>query len=187
MSMSVAECHAKSVRERLRNPPNAVKDMGIDLKREKFKVVPIVQAEPVVEVVPVDVDAETPEQIAARQLKDLNAELERLTRQKEEIECARRPTVELIQKAVCAHYGVSLMDMLAERRTRVLVRPRHVAMYIAKELTTQSLPQLGRRFGGRDHTTCLSAINRIKAARLVEPGLNEAITAIERRLGVHQD
>lgn len=185
MSMSVAECHAKSVRERLRNPTNAVEDVGIDLKRPKLRVVPIVQAEPVHEEVPVE--CETPEQIEARQIKELNAELERLTRQKEEIERARRPKVETIQKTVCAHYGISIMDMLSERRTKILVRPRHVAMYLAKELTLQSLPQIGRRFGGRDHTTCLNAIQRIRAALLVETGLQNDIATIEERLGIRHD
>jgi chromosomal replication initiator protein len=71
------------------------------------------------------------------------------------------PQVRDIQKAVCKHYDVTLSDMLSPRRTANIVKPRQVAMFLCKELTLRTLPELGRRFGGRDHTTVLHAIRKI--------------------------
>jgi chromosomal replication initiator protein len=70
--------------------------------------------------------------------------------------------VKRIQKAVCDEYGVSLVDLCSSRRNHRVVRPRQVAMYLCKTLTSRSLPEIGRRFGGRDHSTALSAIRRIE-------------------------
>jgi hypothetical protein len=72
-----------------------------------------------------------------------------------------------IQVAVCEAYGISLVDLTSARRTAKLVLPRQVAMYLAKVMTGRSLPEIGRRFGGRDHTTVLHAIRKIAAK--VEP------------------
>jgi hypothetical protein len=72
-----------------------------------------------------------------------------------------RPAVRDIQKAVCEHYGVTLADMFSRRRTADIVKPRQVAMYLVKVLTLRSLPDIARRFGGRDHTTALHAIRKI--------------------------
>jgi hypothetical protein len=71
------------------------------------------------------------------------------------------PEVRDIQQAVCLHYGVSLTDLLSERRMASIVRPRQVAVYLARELTLLSLPQIGQRFGGRDHTTMLVSHRKI--------------------------
>ncbi|MCY1364946.1 Chromosomal replication initiator protein DnaA [compost metagenome] len=60
------------------------------------------------------------------------------------------------------HYNVSKQDLLSNRRTRTIVKPRQVAMYLAKMLTPRSLPEIGRRFGGRDHTTVLHAVRKIE-------------------------
>ena len=73
----------------------------------------------------------------------------------------KRLTVDEIQKAVAAHFGVTTTDICSKRRTQSVVRPRHVAMYLAKVLTTRSLPDIGRRFGGRDHSTVIHAVNKI--------------------------
>lgn len=70
--------------------------------------------------------------------------------------------IKRIQRAVCDEYGVKLSDLCSQRRSRNVVRPRQVAMYLCKTLTNRSLPEIGRRFGGRDHTTALSAIRRIE-------------------------
>lgn len=80
----------------------------------------------------------------------------------------KRLTVDEIQKAVAAHFGVTTTDICSKRRTQSVVRPRHVAMYLAKMLTTRSLPDIGRRFGGRDHSTVIHAVNKITA--MVEAG-----------------
>jgi chromosomal replication initiation ATPase DnaA len=70
--------------------------------------------------------------------------------------------VERIQMAVCKHFDIALNDMKSARRTSYVVRPRQIAIYLAKELTGRSLPEIGKRFGGRDHTTVLHAVRRIK-------------------------
>ena len=74
----------------------------------------------------------------------------------------KRVKIEDIQRAVARHYNVSRADMLSSRRTANVVRPRQIAMYLAKTLTLRSLPEIGRRFGGRDHTTVLHAVRKIE-------------------------
>jgi len=80
----------------------------------------------------------------------------------------KRLTVDEIQKAVATHFGVTTTDICSKRRTQSVVRPRHVAMYLAKVLTTRSLPDIGRRFGGRDHSTVIHAVNKMIA--MIESG-----------------
>lgn len=74
----------------------------------------------------------------------------------------KRIRIEEIQRVVARHYNVSKQDLLSNRRTRTIVKPRQVAMYLAKMLTPRSLPEIGRRFGGRDHTTVLHAVRKIE-------------------------
>jgi chromosomal replication initiator protein len=78
---------------------------------------------------------------------------------------ARLVTIENIQKTVADYYKVRVSDLLSERRSRSVARPRQVAMALAKELTGHSLPEIGEAFGGRDHTTVLHACRRILALR----------------------
>lgn len=73
------------------------------------------------------------------------------------------PPVERIVMACAKHFGVSKLDIKSARRTANVVRPRQVAMYLAKMLTLRSLPEIGYRFGGRDHTTVLHAVRKIEA------------------------
>jgi chromosomal replication initiator protein len=94
----------------------------------------------------------------------------------------KRITVDDIQKAVSEHFGLKKEDLLSERRTRAVARPRQAAMYLAKQLTTRSLPDIGRRFGGRDHTTVLHAVRRIEELRGQDPQLAADIEAIARKL-----
>lgn len=79
------------------------------------------------------------------------------------------PRIEDIQRLVCKSYGISKIDLLSDRRTAKVIWPRHVAMFIARELTTQSLPEIGRRFNGRDHTTTLSAVRKIERLIKIDP------------------
>ena len=76
----------------------------------------------------------------------------------------KRVKIEDIQKLVASHYSVSRADILSSRRTAAVVKPRQVAMFLAKMLTLRSLPEIGRRFGGRDHTTVLHAVRKIEGA-----------------------
>jgi chromosomal replication initiator protein len=86
---------------------------------------------------------------------------------------ARLVTIENIQKTVADYYKVRLNDLLSERRSRSVARPRQLAMALAKELTTHSLPEIGEAFGGRDHTTVLHACKRIKELRESEQRIAE--------------
>ena len=74
----------------------------------------------------------------------------------------KRVKIEDIQRVVARQYNVSRADLLSSRRTANVVRPRQIAMYLAKTLTLRSLPEIGRRFGGRDHTTVLHAVRKIE-------------------------
>ena len=94
----------------------------------------------------------------------------------------RRVTVDDIQKAVAEHFGMKQADLLSERRTQAVARPRQAAMYLAKQMTTRSLPDIGRRFGGRDHTTVLHAVRRIEALRAQDPVLSADLETIARKL-----
>lgn len=96
-------------------------------------------------------------------------------------------TVLRVQRAVCKHYDVSRHDLLSSRRDAYVVRARHVAVYLAKELTDMSFPAIGRRFGGRDHTSILHAFRKIERLRQSDPELNTEIEVIINQLGVSAD
>ena len=83
----------------------------------------------------------------------------------------KRITVDEIQKTSAEHYGMKQADLISERRNRAIARPRQAAMWLAKQLTTRSLPDIGRRFGGRDHTTVLHAVRRIEELKLADAQL----------------
>ncbi|WP_293321475.1 chromosomal replication initiator protein DnaA [Phenylobacterium sp.] len=94
----------------------------------------------------------------------------------------RKVTVDHIQKAVAEHFGLTQADLLSERRARAVARPRQAAMWIAKQITTRSLPDIGRRFGGRDHTTVLHAVRRIEALKAEDPSLARDLDLLLRKL-----
>ncbi|HSV03636.1 MAG TPA: chromosomal replication initiator protein DnaA [Phenylobacterium sp.] len=94
----------------------------------------------------------------------------------------RRVTVDMIQKLVAEHYSLKQADLISERRARAVARPRQVAMWIAKQVTTRSLPDIGRRFGGRDHTTVLHAVRRIEALKAEDAGMARDIDVLLRKL-----
>jgi chromosomal replication initiator protein len=94
----------------------------------------------------------------------------------------KRVKIEDIQKLVASHYGVSRADILSSRRTAVVVKPRQVAMFLAKTLTMRSLPEIGRRFGGRDHTTVLHAVRKIDALSQNDGTLRDELELLKRML-----
>jgi len=94
----------------------------------------------------------------------------------------RKVTVDMIQKTVAEHYSLKQADLISERRARAVARPRQVAMWLAKQITTRSLPDIGRRFGGRDHTTVLHAVRRIEALKLDDPVIARDIEVLVRKL-----
>jgi len=92
----------------------------------------------------------------------------------------RRVTVDEIQRQVADYYNIKLADLLSARRARQVARPRQVAMYLCKHLTSKSLPSIGRKFGGRDHTTVMHAVKRIDELRQTDSVLDEDILHLER-------
>ncbi len=94
----------------------------------------------------------------------------------------RRIRVEDILRIVAKHYGVTRSDLLSSRRTANVVRPRQIAMYLAKTLTLRSLPEIGRRLGGRDHTTVLHAVRKIDANVAADKALAEEVEVLKRLL-----
>jgi hypothetical protein len=94
-----------------------------------------------------------------------------------------KPEIKAIQREVCAHYGISLKDMLSERRQRKLAFPRQVAVYLVRRLTTASFPDIGRRFGGRDHTTMLHADTKITRLLETDEQLKASVEMLVERLG----
>ena len=94
----------------------------------------------------------------------------------------RRPTIEEIQKVVAEHYNIRMADMHSPRRSQAVARPRQVAMYIAKQLTACSLPAIGRKFGGRDHTTVLYAVRKVEERMAADKGFAEEVELLIRRL-----
>ena len=95
---------------------------------------------------------------------------------------SRKITIDEIQKKVVEHYNIKLSDMHSPRRSRSVARPRQVAMYLAKSITTRSLPEIGRKFGGRDHTTVIHAIKTIEEIMVNDPNLAEDIELLTRIL-----
>ena len=95
---------------------------------------------------------------------------------------ARLVTIENIQKTVADYFKVRLSDLLSERRSRSVARPRQVAMALAKELTVHSLPEIGEAFGGRDHTTVMHACKRIRELQAAEPRVAEDYSNLLRTL-----
>ena len=94
----------------------------------------------------------------------------------------RRVTIEEIQKRVAQHFNIRISDMHSARRARSVARPRQVAMYLAKHLTARSLPEIGRKFGGRDHTTVMHAVKKIDELRERDSGFAEDVELLRRML-----
>ena len=95
----------------------------------------------------------------------------------------RRITIDEIQRKVAEYYNLRMGDLLSARRARAIARPRQIAMYISKQLTTRSLPEIGRRFGGRDHTTVMHAVKKVEELRELDPSIDEDVDLLLRSLG----
>ncbi len=94
----------------------------------------------------------------------------------------RRVTIEEIQRKVSEHWNIRLTDMSSARRARAVARPRQVAMYLAKQLTSRSLPEIGRKFGNRDHTTVMHAVSRVTELMEVDTAFAEDVELLRRML-----
>ena len=94
----------------------------------------------------------------------------------------RRITIDEIQRAVSSHFEVKQIDLISERRAVAIARPRQIAMYLAKRLTTRSLPEIGRKFGNRDHSTVIHAVKRIEDLRGKDVEIDGAVRTLMRTL-----
>ncbi len=94
----------------------------------------------------------------------------------------RRITIEEIQKRVAEHFNIRVADMHSARRARQVARPRQVAMYLAKQLTARSLPEIGRKFGGRDHTTVMHAVKKIEELQASDSSFAEDVELLRRMI-----
>jgi len=96
----------------------------------------------------------------------------------------RKITIEAIQKAVCEQFGLRLIEIKAKNNSRVIVFPRQIAMYLAKHLTDASLPEIGRQFGGKHHTTVLHSVDKIEETRKNDKDLNRVLNKLTESLGL---
>jgi len=94
----------------------------------------------------------------------------------------RKVTVEEIQRKVSEHYNIRLSDMIGPKRVRNYARPRQIAMYLAKQMTSRSLPEIGRRFGGRDHTTVMHGVKRIEELMALDSQIADDLELLRRAL-----
>lgn len=94
----------------------------------------------------------------------------------------RKLTIEEIQRKVAEHYNIRLSDLIGPKRLRTIARPRQVAMYLAKQLTSRSLPEIGRRFGGRDHTTIMHGVKKIEELMATDSQLSDDLQLLKRLL-----
>lgn len=93
------------------------------------------------------------------------------------------PTIHNIQNVVANHFDITVMDMVSARRTKHLILPRHVALYLTKTMTEFSYPVIGRYFGGRDHSTIIHAVEKIEARMVSEPDLKRTIDGLRGLFG----
>ena len=94
----------------------------------------------------------------------------------------KKVTIDEIKRRVADYYNLRMTDLISARRARAVARPRQVAMFLCKNLTARSLPEIGRGFGGRDHTTVIHAIRKIEELRATDSQLNEDIELLRRKL-----
>jgi chromosomal replication initiator protein len=96
---------------------------------------------------------------------------------------ARKVTIEGIQKAVAEQFGLRLVEIKAKNNSRAIVYPRQIAMYLAKHMTEASLPEIGRQFGGKHHTTVLHSVEKIDELRTTDKDLNRLLNKMTEQLG----
>ena len=168
--------HVSDVRERLRYPPNSVADHGINLKRKTH------QPDEPKEVPVIDFKEYSLDVFGPRVLTLDDLAFGPIVHPDIKPQPMRVAMIATIQKVVADHYGIALRELLSHRRTAHIVRPRQIAMYLAKTLTLRSLPDIGLRFAGRDHTTVLHSVRKIAAERLTDEVLNAELDGLESLL-----
>jgi hypothetical protein len=91
----------------------------------------------------------------------------------------RKPTIKEIQKCISKHFNIPMNELLSSRRLAKIVRPRQIGFYLARKLTTRSLPEIGRKFGGKDHSTILHACRKIEERMAGDPSLARTVAELE--------
>ena len=182
MSSAVQELipHYRAVRARLRNPPNA-----FVCKPPALEVV-APPAPPTPEMVVAADQAVAMSPVAQELMRDLDRIERRLEKLREQALSGVVLTIAIkdIIKATAAEMGVSVNEIMSTRRQRSIVIARHVGMYVAKTITNRSLPEIGRRFGGRDHTTVLHAVRTMERRMIENPELGEKVRKLIAQLSV---
>jgi len=182
---------ARMIRQRLRHPPNAVADAGIDLSHKPAAPAMAPPAAPILSSPAAPILAAPAAPVLASQsptvagvlsldqrINALLTELDQLYARREQhyLRALRhQPTTQTIQRVVARHYGVSVIDLVSARRTQPLAFVRHIAIYLVRELTALSMPSIGRLFGDRDHTTILHAVRKVQARRERDPAFDATL------------
>ena len=96
--------------------------------------------------------------------------------------CDRKVTIDDIQRSVARYFSLTMSDLVSARRAREVARPRQIAMYLCKQLTTRSLPEIGRKFGGRDHTTVIHAVRKIEELRSGDHAIDGDVETLRREI-----
>jgi chromosomal replication initiation ATPase DnaA len=99
------------------------------------------------------------------------------------VEEPKYPSIAQIMDVVCRRYGVTKLELCSARKNFKIIRPRFIAIALARELTPFSLPAIGQKFGGRDHSTVLNAINKLEAMRAADPVLDAEVRGFKAQLG----
>jgi chromosomal replication initiator protein len=94
----------------------------------------------------------------------------------------RKVSIDEIQRRVAEHYNIRLADLIGPKRIRTIARPRQIAMYLSKHMTLRSLPEIGRRFGGRDHTTIMHGVRKIEEMMATDSQLADDLQLLRRML-----
>ncbi len=134
---------------------------------------------------------DTPKQRPAARVETVEPVVVPIVEQEEEAEPvevvvlplpAPKLTIDAIKRAVCQHYGISNTDIMSDHRHRKVVRPRQVAIYLCRKHTTRSYPEIGRKFGGRDWTTCIHARRRVEEMISSNPEIAKDVAELEEFL-----
>ncbi len=194
MTGSALQSHYAAVRKRLRNPIRRGRDTEIDLGRQsvaaraaRLEIVARERAESAELMVPAQAPKNKRDMVAYPEPSTPpRFDVSRVSDESEFIVHINRPgRIFKIQGSVAEAYGIGRVELVSRRRTKNIIRPRQVAMYLCTMLTPRSLPEIGRLFG-RDHTTIMHARNKISKLRDTDEKLNFEIEALIARLGMSE-
>lgn len=171
--------HYASVRARLRDPANAVPDSGFDLKRRRKLQTLFLTGDPIPRM-----EVAAPTLIRAKGEAFFQSDpfpAWKIVMMGPTAVLSGdpiKPSMNKIMQAVCARFEIAPVDVISHRRDAKVVKPRHIAMYLMRKLTVRSFPEIGKYFGGRDHTTCLFSFRKIEHLVMVDPDMAELVASL---------